>query len=157
MDRLTSGEGAQKNDEKVAENPNEGHRQRLYQRFDNTGLDGFADHEILEMLLFYVYRQRDTKGLAKSLLKEFGSLEKVFSAGSEQVCKIPGIGPASARIIAMMREVSILLSRRRALSADACISNGSDLIRYLGTAMENLPGRAAAGNFCEQCQPHHQG
>ena len=38
-----------------------------------------------------------------------------------------------------MREVSILLSRRRALSVDVCISNGSDLIRYLGTAMENLP------------------
>ncbi len=139
MDRQKNEEVMRNNSAKVAENPNEGHRQRLFQRFDNAGLDGFADHEIIEMLLFYVYRQRDTKGLAKSLLKEFGSLEKVFGATSEQVCRIPGIGIASARILAVMREVSILLSRRRALSVDVCISNGSDLIRYLGTAMETLP------------------
>ena len=52
MGRLKSEESIRKNDAKVAENPHEGHRQRLFQRFDNTGLDGFADHEILEMLLY---------------------------------------------------------------------------------------------------------
>lgn len=98
----------------------------------------------------FIYRQRDTKGLAKSLLKEFGTLEKVFGATSEQICRIPGIGPASARIIALMCEVSILQPPSRTFSRRLYF-NGSDLIRYLHR--HGKPARrTAAGYFCEQCQ-----
>lgn len=34
-------------------NPHEGHRERMKQRYLSQGLDGFAEHEVLEMLLFY--------------------------------------------------------------------------------------------------------
>jgi len=115
------------------------HRQRVYKRFDATMLDGFSDHEILEFLLFYVFEQKDTKVLAKKLLAEFNSLEKVFAAGKEQLCSIEGIGPASARLLHFIREISFLLGRRRAFKEEAVISAASSLITYLGTSMENLP------------------
>lgn len=129
--------GSVKNEQASSEN--EGHRLRVYERFDKAGIDGFSDHEILEMLLYFVFTRKDTKPLAKALLKEFGCLEKVFAARAEQLCRIRGIGPAAARLLVFMREVSVLLGRRRAFSADVSISNGSDLIRYLGAAMEHLP------------------
>ncbi len=121
------------------DDPNAGHRQRIFQRFDRAGLDGFADHEILEMLLFYVFARKDTKMLAKELLKEFGSLEKIFALSADQICRIDGLGPSASRLVVLVREISLLLGQRRALAADVAVSNGSDLIRYLGMAMENLP------------------
>lgn len=124
---------------KPTENPNAGHRKRIYERFDKAGIEGFSDHEVLEMLLCFVFVRIDTKPLAKALLSEFGSLEKVFSANAEQICRIDGIGPAASRLIVFMREISLILGRRRAMSSDATISSGSDLIKYLGAAMENLP------------------
>ncbi len=124
---------------KTPENPNAGHRKRIYERFDLAGIDGFSDHEILEMLLFFVFKQIDTKPIAKALLAEFGCLEKVFAADAEQICRIDGLGPSASRLIVFMREISLVLGRRRAKSADVSIANGSDLIKYLGAAMENLP------------------
>lgn len=115
------------------------HRQRVFKRFDTTLLDGFSDHEVLEMLLFYVFEQKDTKVIAKKLLAEFGSLEKVFAAGREQLCAISGIGPASARLLHFVREVAQLVIKRRAFKEEPTISAASSLIAYLGTSMENLP------------------
>jgi DNA repair protein RadC len=125
--------------EKQPKKPNAGHRRRIYERFDKAGIDGFSDHEILEMLLYFVFSQIDTKPLAKALIEEFGSLEKVFAASADQICRIDGLGPAASRLIVFMREISLVLGRRRAMVADVTIANGSDLIRYLGAAMENLP------------------
>ena len=58
----------------------EGHRRRLKERFLKDGLDGFEDHNVLELLLFYAIPQRDTNELAHQLLKRFGSLSGVFNA-----------------------------------------------------------------------------
>lgn len=125
------------NNESLSENA--GHRSRIFERFDNAGIESFSEHEVLEMLLYYVFTRKDTKTLAKAMLKEFGCLEKVFAATSEQLCRIKGMGPVSSRLLIFMREVSLLLGRRRAFASDVAISNGSDLIRYLGAAMEHLP------------------
>ena len=51
----------------------EGHRQRMKERFLANGLDGFSDHEIVELLLFYAIPYRDTNPLAHELTKHFGS------------------------------------------------------------------------------------
>ena len=41
-----------------------GHRDRKKQQFLRHGLDAFADHEALELLLFYSIPQQDTNPLA---------------------------------------------------------------------------------------------
>ena len=50
-----------------------GHRDRVRERFLNTGLEGFADHEILELLLFYTIPRQDTKQIAHELIDRFDS------------------------------------------------------------------------------------
>ena len=52
----------------------DGHRQRMKSRFSEVGLDGFNDHNALEMLLFYALPRKDTNELAHKLLMNFGSL-----------------------------------------------------------------------------------
>ena len=75
---------------------NQGHRSRLRERFFRTGLDGFHDHEVLELILTYVIPRKDVKPIAKELLGEFKSLGSVLDAPRERLRKINGIGEQAA-------------------------------------------------------------
>ena len=55
----------------------EGHRQRKKEQFREHGLDAFADHEALELLLYYAIPRQDTNPIAHRLIERFGSLEGV--------------------------------------------------------------------------------
>lgn len=77
----------------------DGHRQRLKQRFLESGLTGFPDHNILELLLFYTIPRRDTNELAHTLINTFGSLSAVFDASFEDLIKVDGIGENTASLI----------------------------------------------------------
>ena len=46
----------------------DGHRKRRREQFVRHGLDAFADHEVLELLLFYAIGRRDTNPIAHALL-----------------------------------------------------------------------------------------
>ena len=54
-------------DEKKA-NPHAGHRERLKRRFAEEGLEQFAPHEILELLLFFSNPRSDTNPIAHELI-----------------------------------------------------------------------------------------
>ena len=74
---------------------NSGHRQRLKQRFMNSQIRSLPDYEILEMVLFTVFKRSDTKPLAKQLLKKFGSLAAVLNAEPLELKTVAGIGEAA--------------------------------------------------------------
>ena len=68
-----------------------GHRDRLRQRFLNGGGDALPDYELLELLLFSALPRRDTKPLAKQLIKEFGSFAEVIAAPPDRLREFTGI------------------------------------------------------------------
>lgn len=80
-----------------------GHRKRLKQRLSNVGVDSFLDHEFLELLLTYSIARKDTKPLAWALLKRFGSIAEVLDADENALMEVKGIGPATARLIMLVR------------------------------------------------------
>ena len=57
-----------------------GHRERVKEKYLRDGLDGFDDHQLLELLLFYAVPRKDTNELAHRLMNSFGSLSAVFDA-----------------------------------------------------------------------------
>ncbi|HBN45026.1 MAG TPA: DNA repair protein RadC [Candidatus Marinimicrobia bacterium] len=71
---------------------NEGHRQRLREKFLKSGLDGFHDYEIIELLLTLGQPLKDCKPMAKAALKKFGSLKAVLEADTAELKAIKGIG-----------------------------------------------------------------
>ncbi|MHC1549212.1 RadC family protein [Phyllobacterium sp. K27] len=73
-----------------------GHRERMKERFQSVGHAGFADYEMLEMLLYRSIRQGDTKPLAKALIARFGSLAEVLGAPEHLLREVKGCGPAIA-------------------------------------------------------------
>ena len=77
----------------------EGHRQRLRDRFNGTGLGAFEDHEVVELLLTYAIPRRDVKPIARSLLDRFGSLAGVLDADPRHLGEVEGVGPTAATLL----------------------------------------------------------
>lgn len=88
----------------------DGHREKMRARFRQTGLNGFADHEALELLLYYAIPRRDTNQLAHLLLKRYGSLDAVLTAPEEDLLKAEGLGESAA---VLLRLVPLLAERCR--------------------------------------------
>ena len=72
------------------------HRQRIRDRFERLGGEAFEDYELLELLLFRTIPRRDTRPIAKALIKRFGSLPAVLSAPARLAKEIDGVGDATA-------------------------------------------------------------
>ena len=61
------------------------HRQRMRKRYRQQGLDGFHEHEVLEILLYYCYPRCDTNKIAHKMLDEFKTLQHLFEANVETI------------------------------------------------------------------------
>ncbi len=84
-----------------------GHRERLRQRFAQSGFEGFHDYEVIELLLTYAVPRIDVKPLAKKLLKQFGTLAGVFDAPVAELAQVQGVGEKAAVFLAIVRQVEI--------------------------------------------------
>jgi len=84
-----------------------GHRGRLRKRLLKGGRRGFADYELLELLLTYAIPRKDTKLIAKKLLKRFGSFAAVFDQPREQLLEIDGVGPQTYTFLFAIREFMV--------------------------------------------------
>ena len=87
-------------------NIHSGHRQRIRDRFLKTGLDGFQDHEVLELLLFYAIPRGDTNKIAHQLLERFGSFSGVCDAPIEELQKVPGVGASASILVGRVSSLS---------------------------------------------------
>lgn len=94
-------------------NIHEQHRERLKKQFVQNGIDGFDDHNVLELLLFYAVARKDVNPIAHSLLNHFQTLAGVFDARYEELVKVEGVGDHTATLIKLIPQVSrrYLISR----------------------------------------------
>lgn len=95
-------------------NPHKGHRENVRRRFMTGGLEVFAPHEILELLLFYAIPQRDTNPLAHRLINTFGSLSHVLSASVEELQAVEGVGERTAILLSLVFQTGRWLRLRQA-------------------------------------------
>ena len=113
----------------------DGHRERLRLRFRNAGLDAFAPHEALELLLTYAIPRRDVKPIAYDLLNRFGSLHAVFQATADELQQVGGIGESAAVLISMI--TPLFRAYRISLVQDMQeIKNGYQAVPYCEALLE---------------------
>jgi DNA repair protein RadC len=82
-----------------------GHRERLRARFLSEGLDGFDDHQVLELLLFQVVPRHDTNPVAHGLMRRFGSFA-VLEADPKDLASVEGIGSRAAVFLSMVPQIT---------------------------------------------------
>lgn len=83
-----------------------GHRERLRKRFIDSGLDGFNEHEVLELLLCYAIPRRDVNDLAHTLIERFGSLSEVLDAPVSALMSVEGVGEQAAVLIKLIPQMT---------------------------------------------------
>ena len=94
----------------------DGHRDRKREQFLRGGAESFADHELLELLLYYAIPQRDTNPIAHALIERFGSLQAVLSAPAEELMEVPYIKEKAAVLI----RLAPALYQRVLMSGEDC-------------------------------------
>lgn len=123
----------------MVEHKGAGHRKRLRERFLNGGFDGFAEHEIVELLLTLGTPRKDCKDQAKAALKKFKTLRGVLEASAAELTDIPGIGLHSLFGIKLAKASAELYTKKQLekLPITGPISNSSQLLNYLFTSMRD--------------------
>lgn len=91
--------------DKIKNNVHSDHRKRMRDKFIENGIAVFADHEIIEFLLFYAIPRKDVNALAHQLLSHFGSISAVLEASIESLMQIEGIGENTATYIHFLFEL----------------------------------------------------
>lgn len=86
--------------------PHAGHRKRLRERFVQSGLDGFLDYEIVELLLTLGTPRQDCKQQAKVAIKKFRGLRGVLDATISDLTAVSGIGPSNALGIKLFQAIA---------------------------------------------------
>lgn len=83
------------------------HRRRMREKFDKIGFWGWSDYEIMEYMLYNVYRQGDTNHIAHRLL-EFGggSVVNVMNNTTDfRIAEqVDGVGEQTVRFLRTLRE-----------------------------------------------------
>lgn len=114
-----------------------GHRSRLRQRLIEGGPDALLDHELIEYLLALVIPRRDTKPLAKLLLKEFGSFPALISADAESLRRISGMGDAAISALKVVQAASLRLLKADVIDRPI-LSSWQALLDYLRADLAHI-------------------
>ena len=120
-----------------SEETHKGHRRRLREKFLKSGLSGFHDYEVVELLLTLGAPRRDCKPQAKEALKRFKTLRGVLSASTEELQEIDGIGPHSALGIRLVREIAREFLKGKIID-QPFFKSSREIFDYLYHAMRDL-------------------
>lgn len=112
-----------------------GHRRRVRERFLKVGGDALEDYELLELALQLIIPRKDTKSLAKALLREFGSFSGVFNASQARLEKVEGLAATSVAHIKVIQAVAARFGRDRIDSEQPILSSWGQLIDYCRSQM----------------------
>ena len=115
----------------------EGHRKRLREKFIKSGLAGFHDYEIAELLLSLGTPRKDCKSQAKEAIKRFKTLRGVLEASPEELQQIDGIGPHNAFSIKLVQEVARKFLKEKIIDKPVYKSS-QEIFDYLYHSMRDL-------------------
>ena len=117
-----------------------GHRQRvkdkLFRCVNNNDivLNYFDNYEIVELILFLALPRKDVKPLAKKLLEEFGSLNKLLAAPIDHLNEITG---KSVAIVLKTFFIVNTLALKEQIEEKSILNSWDQVINYCYATMAN--------------------
>lgn len=114
-----------------------GHRARLRQKLAQSGEEALHDHELIEYLLALAIPRRDTKPLAKALLREFGGIGGLMTADWQAIARVQGMGDTSIAAIKIVH-ATLIRMLRNAIAEKPVLASWQALLDYLRADMAFL-------------------
>lgn len=114
-----------------------GHRKRLRGKFIKSGLAGFHDYEIIELLLTLGSPRKDCKQQAKETIKKFKTLRGVLQAPLEELQQIDGIGPHNTFGIKLVQEAAREFLKEKIIDKPI-YKSAQEIFDYLYYSMRDL-------------------
>ena len=120
-----------------------GHRDRLKRRFLREGIEGFEEHNIVELLLFFGIPFKDTNSIAHNLLKKFGSIKNIFDAPIDEIVRVDGVGEHAATLLKLIPQLCRIYLEQKELNESEDVNNVEKLGRmlinkYVGVNVETV-------------------
>ena len=111
-------------------NIHKGHREKVKNRYYESGLDSMPDHNILELLLFFGIPQKDTNPIAHELIEKFGSFSGVLEASKTDLQSVKGMTESAACLLTLFlpvykRYVNDIHKKRKKFT------KAEDIVNYL--------------------------
>ena len=114
--------------------PHVGHRERLRERFLKTQGEGFADYELLELLLALAIPRQDVKPLAKLLIARFKTFAGVIAASPVDLTGCKGIGTTTLVALKLVQASALRLMSQQVMD-QPILNSWQRLNDYLTAAM----------------------
>jgi DNA repair protein RadC len=114
-----------------------GHRSRLRARLLGQGGDALQDYELIEYLLALAIPRRDTKPLAKALLREFGGIGPLLAADPEALMRVDGVGETVAAALKIAQAAALRMLRHDIVEQPV-LASWQSVIDYLRADMGHI-------------------
>ncbi len=119
----------------------QGHRQRLREKFQMAGAEKMHDYEALELLLTFAVTRKDVKPIAKALLTKFSGIRGVLNAPFNELRQFPDLGPASATLIKLVKDVCGIYLLEMA-KEKSVLTSPEHVLRFVRMKLGGLPHEA---------------
>lgn len=110
----------------------------MRERFLKSGFSGFADYEVVELLLTLAIPRADVKPAAKALIARFGTLRGILDAPIEDLRQVKGIGSVAPVALRILREAANLYLQQAAEQRDS-FADAECLFRFWRAKIGALP------------------
>ncbi|HTA76654.1 MAG TPA: DNA repair protein RadC [bacterium] len=125
-----------------------GHRQRLRNKYAETGMDALQDYELLELLLTYSIPHRDTKPYAKKLLSVFQSFRRIIEADLSSLQSLGGLPLQSALQLKAMGDL-FRLANKEEFKRGRVISSPEHVISFFREQIGSRPREVFTALFLD--------
>ena len=115
-----------------------GHRARLRKRLFEGGPEALLEHELIEYLLALALPRRDTKVLAKKLIRDFGGFARLLTADGEAIMRIGSVSEGAAAAIKIAQAAALRLLETE-VKDQPVLGSWQALLDYLRADMGALP------------------
>ncbi len=106
----------------------------MREKFLASGLSGFHDYEIIELLLTLGTPRKDCKEPAKAALAKFKTLQGVLDASTMDLCTVKGIGPVNLFGLRLVKAVAERYLEKKIIRHEP-LNNPKALFDYLQVNM----------------------
>ncbi len=108
-----------------------GHRERIRNKYLQKGIGALNDYEIIELLLFFSIPVKDTKPIAKELIKKYGSVKNIFAnLNKKEFTDIKGLGQNSYLLFSLIKDIHKLIEKEKLIKDLTVIKSKDDVIQF---------------------------